>query len=89
MIFTLYKAQESLEIEGYKVRGTTPNKVIITPRCKGHQKEKTLEGIGKAILNSKQQINLHSCCLKKTKKNKECELGDRQTYLHRLREQKM
>lgn len=30
----MYKAQVLLDIEGYKVRHTTPSKEIMQPRCK-------------------------------------------------------
>lgn len=55
MMFTLYKAQEPLEVEGY--RGTTPSKVIILPRCKGlpevEKKGKILERTRNPTLNRK------------------------------------
>lgn len=55
MIFNLYKPQEPFKVAGYRVR-----KVVMSPMSKGptevKDKEKTLEGTGYPILNSKRGV---------------------------------
>lgn len=56
---TVYKAQEPLALESYRVRATSPSKVIMTPKRKElpkmKEKEKFLAGTGNPILNRKQR----------------------------------
>lgn len=72
-MFTLYKAQEALEVERYRVRDTTPSKVIMPTRCTGpaevKEKENALNETGNTILNKKQGIKIYSC----SKDREECE----------------
>lgn len=64
-MFTLYKAQEALEVERYRVRDTTPSKVIMPTICTGpaevKEKENALNETGNTILNKKQGIKIYSC----------------------------
>lgn len=65
MMPTLYRSQEPFEIEGYRVRGTTPSKTRMPSRRKRppevKDNEKALEGTRNSVLHRKRSINLYSC----------------------------
>lgn len=83
MIFTLNKSEEPLEVQGHRLKRTTPRKLILPSRRKVpvevKEKQKILEGTGNTFIKRKQWINIFFC----SKDQGGCEPDDSRTYLIR------